>query len=117
MDHKKQAIDWEEGAQLAANNEAIAVELMAMLIKELPADLDKIKQAYERKDFDTMQNSVHKLKGATCYCGVPELRKTTTTLETLLTKGTCKLEPAFHNFAVSIEDLLKAAKLDPKLGE
>ncbi len=94
MNHKKKAktnstadlpaIDWRLCLKLASNKEAIAQEILLFIIQELPTDLEAIKQAQKKADYDELLRCVHKLHGALCYCGMPRLKNAVTHLETAL---------------------------------
>ena len=43
-----------------------------------------INHAYERKDFQQMEELVHKLYGSCCYCGVPRLKRISGLLDKIL---------------------------------
>ena len=75
-------IDWEQGKKLAGNNQELANEIMEMLIKRLPKDLESINQLSQIPDYLALRNEVHKLHGAICYCGTPRLKATLMRLET-----------------------------------
>jgi two-component system sensor histidine kinase BarA len=75
-------IDWEQGKKLAGNNSGLANEIIEMLIKRLPQDLESINQLSKIPDYLALRNEVHKLHGAVCYCGTPRLKATLMKLET-----------------------------------
>ncbi len=70
--------------ELESGQVAIANELFALFIKTLPEDVANINQAHRQQDFSLLKDRVHHLHGASCYCGVPRLKKTVATLETVL---------------------------------
>ncbi|MCK7551209.1 ATP-binding protein [Marinobacter goseongensis] len=72
----------EESIQLAAGKADLAEELFSMLLEQLPADVEKIHQQWAKGDLEQVLECVHKLHGATRYCGVPELRAAANQLET-----------------------------------
>ncbi|MGB1949983.1 MAG: ATP-binding protein [Marinobacter sp.] len=74
----------EESIQLAAGKADLAEELFSMLLEQLPADVEKIHQQWAKGDLEQVLECVHKLHGATRYCGVPELRAAANQLETAL---------------------------------
>lgn len=77
-------IDWELGNKLANDNEALAKELLQLLIKSLARDYVEVKQAYTDKDFLVLLQLLHKLHGAISYCGTPRLKKTVAAFENAL---------------------------------
>lgn len=77
-------VDWEQGIALASGKREVAEELLKLLIKNLPTELADIMQAYKEQDYKKLQQRLHKLHGALCYCGVPRLRSVTHALQQAL---------------------------------
>lgn len=74
-------IDWELGLKLAAHKPDLAQELLTKLIQGLPDEKIKINNAFQQKQWQTLSDWVHRLLGACCYCGVPQLKQATYELE------------------------------------
>ncbi|WP_426417301.1 ATP-binding protein [Aestuariirhabdus sp. LZHN29] len=68
-------IDLQEGIRLAAGKEDLAEEMLQMLLDNLPQDRQQIEQQYSQGQLPELLETVHKLHGATRYCGVPLLRQ------------------------------------------
>ncbi|TEE56132.1 Hpt domain-containing protein, partial [Pseudomonas aeruginosa] len=66
--------DPEEGLRLAAGKADLAADMLAMLLASLAADRQAIRQARDNDDRTALLERVHRLHGATRYCGVPQLR-------------------------------------------
>ena len=66
-------LDHEEGLRLAANKADLAADMLAMLLASLEADRLAITHAREANDNHALIERVHRLHGATRYCGVPQL--------------------------------------------
>ncbi|WP_437883225.1 response regulator [Pseudomonas sp. LRF_L74] len=77
-------LDVEEGLRLAAGKADLAADMLGMLLASLDADRQAIRQAREVDDRTTLIERVHRLHGATRYCGVPQLRAACQRSETLL---------------------------------
>jgi two-component system, NarL family, sensor histidine kinase BarA len=94
-------LDQEEGLRLAAGKRQLADDMLRMLINSLPEEKRRIERASTSGDREALLEAVHKLHGATRYCGVPELRAACYQTETDLR----------HNrpSAEGIADLLRAA--------
>ncbi len=75
-------IDWELGKKLAGGRSELAKEFLRKLIASLPQDKAYINKDYAEKDWEALRNHVHKLHGACCYCGVPQLKEAAKNLET-----------------------------------
>ncbi|MES2871717.1 MAG: response regulator [Pseudomonadota bacterium] len=81
---KLPVLDHEEGLRLAAGKADLATDMLAMLLASLDADRQAILQARDAKDHNALIERVHRLHGATRYCGVPQLRAACQRSETLL---------------------------------
>jgi len=57
----------------AGGDAGLAEELFSMLVSELPDYHQKINAQCEEGSYDKLQETVHKLNGATRYTGVPAL--------------------------------------------
>ncbi len=82
----KKVIDLDDGTQLANGNMKIAREMIALLVKSLPSDIELLKKYYSEQDVDAMREQVHKMYGGLCYCGVPRLRELTADLQLSLAR-------------------------------
>jgi len=103
--------DNEEGKKLAGNNEQLAKELFAMLIKELPEHKHKLEEAKKNNNIEDLKNHIHKLHGATSYCGVPQLRSFANRLENIIGNAeTDHVENAYQAVLTAIEKLIEYAK-------
>lgn len=67
-------LDKEEGLRLAAGKADLAADMLSMLLAGLPGDLQAIRQARADGDRNALIERIHRLHGATRYCGVPQLR-------------------------------------------
>ncbi|CAG8867291.1 Signal transduction histidine-protein kinase BarA [Pseudomonas fluorescens] len=77
-------LDRDEGLRLAAGKPDLAADMLAMLLASLDAEREAIRSAREAADRTAMIERVHRLNGATRYCGVPQLRAACQRSETLL---------------------------------
>ncbi|WP_304639334.1 ATP-binding protein [Pseudomonas sp.] len=94
-------LDIKEGIRLAAGKRQLADDMLSMLINSLPEEKRRIEQANAAGDRDALLEAVHKLHGATRYCGVPELRECCQRCETRIKRN--------EDFAACIAELLAAA--------
>ncbi|HSW70240.1 MAG TPA: response regulator [Gammaproteobacteria bacterium] len=81
------AIDWELGLKLAGNKRELAKEMLNVLAKTLAQEVKSIRDAYEEKNYDELHQQLHRLHGAVCYCGTPQLKKIISSLEDMLKKS------------------------------
>jgi len=77
-------IDLEKGAELVGGNKDMALDMLRILIEELPENLKLIQSLFEAKDFEEMKKVAHKLHGGLCYCGAPRLKEAIKQLEVAL---------------------------------
>lgn len=101
------AIDWGLCVKLANNNPEIAKELLIMLINDLPSAQQEILAAFQKKHYSELQAKVHRLHGATCYCGVTNLKNILADLENQLKNNkTDQLEVRIQNLQTEIAKIL-----------
>lgn len=103
-------IDWPLALKRSANKADLAREMFLGLVDSLPETQQSILEAIEANDISLIKRLVHKLNGACCYTGAPNLAKITTQLETQLKMGLSleELEPEFLEFFEHIEQVLFA---------
>jgi len=103
-------IDWPLALKRSANKADLAKEMFLGLVESLPETQQNIKEAIDTEDVAEIKRLVHKLNGACCYTGAPNLAKITTQLETQLKMGLSieELEPEFLEFFEHIEQVLVA---------
>src|SRR5437016_11327203 len=108
-DNSIKIIDWGLSLKLVNNKSDLAKELLATLMSDLPQVRTNINQAYQNKDYSSLHQQVHKLHGATCYCGVPRLKDAASALEDKLKKGNdTELESLLKTLNHEIEQLIVA---------
>jgi len=79
-----ECVSIKESVELAGGKADLAEELFSMLMEQLPKDREQVEQLWQRNELANLLECVHKLHGATRYCGVPELRGATYQFETAL---------------------------------
>jgi two-component system, NarL family, sensor histidine kinase BarA len=77
-------IDWPLSLKSANNNQELAVDMLKMLVASFDQARKEIKQAFKKNDKQHLLNQVHKIHGATAYCGVPKLKSLAYDYETHL---------------------------------
>ena len=102
-------LDPEEGLRLAAGKADLAADMLAMLLASLAADRQAIRQARDNDDRSALLERVHRLHGATRYCGVPQLRAACQTSETLLKQNDPAAAAALDELDKAIEALAETA--------
>lgn len=67
--------------RLAGQQPDLAADMLQGLLSALPDALVEIEAATKRGDVATVKNTIHKLHGLICYCGVPRLKRAAAALE------------------------------------
>lgn len=71
----KKSIDFSESLKLVNHDKQLAIDLLSMLVKDLPHIKRQINELIDKEDLLNCRKLVHKTLGATCYCGVPYLKE------------------------------------------
>jgi two-component system sensor histidine kinase BarA len=104
-------LDAEEGLRLAAGKADLAADMLSMLLASLEDDRRVIREARLLNDRQAMVDRVHRLHGATRYCGVPQLRAACERSETLLKQNHPSAAQALDELDSAIERLEIEAKI------
>jgi len=110
-DNIEKIIDWPLALKRTGGKEGLAKEMLTGLIDSLPENQRSINSALIKQDYNQLKNLIHKLNGACCYTGVPNLTTVCQEIETQLKKE-CpldSLEPEFLEFFEQIERVLVQA--------
>ncbi|WP_025127000.1 response regulator [Pseudomonas sp. PH1b] len=107
-----QVLDQEEGLRLAAGKADLAADMLAMLLASLEADREAINAARAANDHSALIERVHRLHGATRYCGVPQLRAACQRSETLLKQEDAKAFAALDELDHAIGRLASEARIN-----
>ncbi|WP_144822797.1 ATP-binding protein [Marinobacter piscensis] len=102
---QRDCVSVSESIQLAGGKADLAEELFSMLLEQLPTDAISIRQLWSSGDLEELLECVHKLHGATRYCGVPELRVAAGRLETALKRSAPDTETQMTQLVSAIERL------------
>lgn len=108
-------LDMHEGLQLAAGKADLAHDMLRMLLDSLPAEREAIRQARDTLNRAILLERVHRLNGATRYCGVPRLRAACQNSETLLKQNAPGADQALDVLEQAIEQLLQHASDLPSI--
>ncbi|RRV06929.1 response regulator [Pseudomonas sp. v388] len=104
-------LDHEEGLRLAAGKADLATDMLAMLLASLDADREAIRTARAAQDIQGLIERVHRLHGATRYCGVPQLRAACQRAETLLKQDAPQTDDALEDLEKAINRLATEARV------
>jgi two-component system aerobic respiration control sensor histidine kinase ArcB len=99
-------LDCEEALKNCGNNDTMLVELLNLMItQEVPADLEKMKKAFAKKDYSLVEKIAHKIKGGAVYVGTIRMKYACQYLERYWKTGERKLvDPLYHQAVKTIED-------------
>jgi two-component system sensor histidine kinase BarA len=103
-------LDPEEGLRLAAGKPDLAADMLAMLLASLDSDREAIQAARDAADRNAMIERVHRLNGASRYCGVPQLRAACQRSETLLKQDSPQALQALDELDQAISRLAEQAR-------
>lgn len=78
------SINWQMCVDLANQNTDMAKDLLNMFVADLSDVTASIQAHFNSQDFTKLRAQVHKLHGASCYCGVPHLKNAAKQLESAL---------------------------------
>ena len=104
--HQLSVLDAAEGLQLAAGKADLAADMLSMLLDSLENDRRTLQQARATNARDVLLERVHRLHGATRYCGVPQLRASCQHCESLLKQNSPAAETALDELDAAICRLL-----------
>lgn len=102
---QRDCVSVDESIQLAAGKTDLAEELFSMLLEQLSTDFNTIERLWSGDDLEGLLECVHKLHGATRYCGVPGLRSAANRLETALKCSAPDIELQKNQLISAIERL------------
>ncbi|HAL66582.1 MAG TPA: hybrid sensor histidine kinase/response regulator, partial [Pseudomonas sp.] len=104
-------LDHDEGLRLAAGKADLAADMLSMLLASLEDDRAAIRDARQAHDRRTLIEQVHRLNGASRYCGVPQLRAACQRSETLLKQDSPLAGEALDELDNAISRLAAEARL------
>ncbi len=107
----QKVLDEEEGLRLAAGKADLAADMLSMLLASLEGDRETIRQARDNDDRNALIERVHRLHGATRYCGVPQLRTICQRTETLLKQDDPAYREALDELDAAMVRLADVVKL------
>lgn len=111
VENTLKVLDSEEGLRLAAGKADLAADMLSMLLASLDEDRQVIREARLSNDRQGMIDRIHRLHGATRYCGVPQLRSACERSETLLKQNHPSAIQALDDLDDAIESLENVARV------
>ncbi|MDF2178641.1 7TM diverse intracellular signaling domain-containing protein [Aliiglaciecola sp. CAU 1673] len=115
------SLDWSLAIEQTGGNPGHAKNMLEAFVSQLPEAQEAIEQAAREQDFEKLLQHIHKLHGACCYTGVPQLKACCDALETSLKRGETQdldaLLAAFrqecHEVQVAAEHLFHSLMVEP----
>ncbi|WP_162619844.1 response regulator [Salinicola acroporae] len=99
-------VDKAQARERSGGREALVVELMTLLIAELPRHRQDLHVAWQRRDVALLRERVHQLGGGCRYCGVPQLAAACDELERRCGHGAIdECEEAFRELIAACDRL------------
>lgn len=102
-------LDQAEGLRLTNGKQGLANDLLRLLLDSLPADKEFIQLARSENNISVLLERVHRLHGATRYCGVPQLRQRCYEAETALKANSPNLTSLLDALEQAIDRVLIVA--------
>lgn len=97
-------INWPLCIQKMSGNESMATEFLGHFITELRLNREEFLQIWNKRDLGLLERSAHKLHGACCFCGVPDLQRNVANIE-MLAKHTSSIDDIQAEFTQLIESI------------
>lgn len=99
------------GLQRAGGKLGLAKEMFSMLLESLEQEQAKMSAFYQEGNYDSLLEQVHRLHGATHYCGVEKLQRVTEHTETILKQEKAdEIEDALFLVYEEIDEIQRWAK-------
>lgn len=102
-------VDWSMALERSAGKRDLAIQMLSMLVKSIPATIEQLEVFLEDENVDEIITIVHKFHGACCYTGVPKIRALAERIEVGLkkTKQLRDLEPELLELLDELTSLKK----------
>ena len=76
-----------EAAKKTLGNEKLIDEMLGLLIRSFPEEIEKIEKAHAKSNWNGIGALAHKLKGGASYCGTVRLKEACGQLDTYIKSG------------------------------
>lgn len=108
MNNISDVYDIEKAINLAGGNRKLAIELITMLIAQLPIQKFEITESINNDDMVSLKQHIHKLHGSCQCCATPALMNITRELENIIENNLVnKFETAKTELLIQIERVLR----------
>ncbi|OED41108.1 hypothetical protein ACH42_14855 [Endozoicomonas sp. (ex Bugula neritina AB1)] len=100
-------VNLDHAIDLVSGNKSLVMEMLSLLQDELPNDLNILQHCWNSGDLPALLERVHRINGASRYCGTPELATSCEKLEVRLKTGsknkTPELTASYHQLIRAIQ--------------
>lgn len=105
-------LNWDLCLTQANHKANLALDMLRMLLNSLPQTVETIQTSLNQNDQTTLLSCIHKLHGASCYCGVPTTQRLCQEIESALKRKTRveDLEPEILELLDELTKVESAAK-------
>jgi two-component system aerobic respiration control sensor histidine kinase ArcB len=94
-----------EDALKNCGSEDVLIELLKIMMEELPADLERMKNAYQTGDYSMVETIAHKIKGGAIYVGTTRVKYACQYVESYWKSGQRELfDNLYHQAVDSIDE-------------
>jgi len=97
MSNELSIYDKQLSLQLAGGNADLASQMLSMFLKDLPKLRQQANDALAKGDNESLFQHVHKVNGATRYCGVPAIEHAANSLELLIRGNSDEMENSLES--------------------
>lgn len=77
-------VNWSDSLEQAMGKQDLAIDMLTMLLDSIPTTIVAIEKAISAQQSAELLKIIHKLHGACCYTGVPQLKKLAYSIESEL---------------------------------
>ena len=108
-------IDLEQAASLMASDIDVAHSMLELIVADLPQNKKEFEEAYNDQEWKLLQKRVHKLHGATSYCGTPRLKVCCRNFERALDNRNAsvkEISPLFEVLQDTIDEVINKFKVN-----
>lgn len=88
-------------------NRELMLELLGMMITELPKNIADLESAFQGGSKEEQWNIAHKLNGSTAYCGVPALQHCAKALEDSIKNDITDVDSRFTDVKSEVENIIR----------
>ncbi|MFJ1268507.1 response regulator [Legionella lytica] len=97
-------LDYEQGLKNCGTS-CMLVELLALMItQELPADVEQLKNAFAKKNYNAVERIAHKIKGGAVYVGTARMKHACQYLERYWKTGAREHVDRLYHQAIAVID-------------